>query len=148
MNFEEKIIERLKRIEREVERLRVWERPAGGSGFGEWVTYTPTLVGWSSTTTLICKYLKMGKILFFSAIISGTSNSTTTTFTLPETAILTEYSGAMGLCVNNGSELTVAARYTIVQGSDICKTYTNMAYGTWTASGTKRVSVYGWIATN
>ena len=32
MNFEEKIIERLKRIEREVERLRVWERPAGGSG--------------------------------------------------------------------------------------------------------------------
>jgi len=27
MNFEEKIIERLKRIEREVERLRVWERP-------------------------------------------------------------------------------------------------------------------------
>ena len=32
MNFEEKIIERLKRIEREVERLRVKERPAGGSG--------------------------------------------------------------------------------------------------------------------
>ena len=32
MNFEEKIIERLKRQEKEVERLRVWERPAGGSG--------------------------------------------------------------------------------------------------------------------
>ena len=32
MNFEEKIIERLKRIEREGERLRVKERPAGGSG--------------------------------------------------------------------------------------------------------------------
>lgn len=32
MNFEEKIIERLKRLEREVERLRVKERPAGGSG--------------------------------------------------------------------------------------------------------------------
>ena len=32
MNFEEKIIERLKRVEREVERLRVKERPAGGSG--------------------------------------------------------------------------------------------------------------------
>ena len=34
MNFEEKIIERLKRQEKEVERLRVWERPAGGSGGG------------------------------------------------------------------------------------------------------------------
>lgn len=34
MNFEEKLIERLKRVEREVERLRVWERPAGGSGGG------------------------------------------------------------------------------------------------------------------
>ena len=32
MNFEEKLIERLKRLEKEVERLRVWERPAGGSG--------------------------------------------------------------------------------------------------------------------
>jgi len=32
MNFEEKIIERLKRLEREVERLRVKERPAGESG--------------------------------------------------------------------------------------------------------------------
>ena len=32
MNFEEKIIERLKRLEREVERLRVKESPAGGSG--------------------------------------------------------------------------------------------------------------------
>jgi len=32
MNFEEKLIERLKRVEREVERLRVWERPAGGGG--------------------------------------------------------------------------------------------------------------------
>lgn len=32
MNFEEKLIERLKRLEREVERLQVWERPASGSG--------------------------------------------------------------------------------------------------------------------
>ena len=30
-NFDEKIIERLKRLEREVDRLRVKERPAGGS---------------------------------------------------------------------------------------------------------------------
>ena len=35
MNFEEKIIERLKRLEREVKRLRAKERPAGGSGVSD-----------------------------------------------------------------------------------------------------------------
>ena len=32
MNFDETMLNRLKRMEREVERLRVWERPAGGGG--------------------------------------------------------------------------------------------------------------------
>lgn len=114
-----------------------------------WQEWSPTLTGWSSTTTLICKYLKMGKILFFSAIISGTSNDYSASFTLPETsANITEYTGTMGYCIDNGSPLTVAARYGIAQGSNICKAYTNMEAGPWTASGTKMVSVYGWIATD
>lgn len=110
-----------------------------------WSSWTPTLVGWSSTTVVRCNYMKIGKILFFSAIISGTSNSTSTSFTLPENA-MTEYSGTMGYCVNNGSVLTAAARYAISTGSNVCRAYTNMVSGAWTASGTKRVSVYGWIA--
>lgn len=113
-----------------------------------WTSWTPTLTGWSSTTTLTCRYLKIGKILFFSAVIAGTSNDYSSSFTLPETAILTEYTGTMGYCVNNGSALTAAGRYAISQGSNICRAYTDMAAGAWTASGTKRVSVYGWIATN
>lgn len=41
-NFDEKTIERLKRLEREVERLRVWERPAGGSGVTDHGALNPT----------------------------------------------------------------------------------------------------------
>lgn len=113
-----------------------------------WTTWSPTLVGWSSTTSVSCKYYKLGTILFFSAIISGTSNSTSTSFTLPESNTGIGVTGAMGYCVNNGSVLTVAARYGITVGSNVCNTYTDMASGGWTASGTKRVSVYGWISTN
>lgn len=110
--------------------------------------WTPTLVGWSSTTLVQCTYYKLGNIVFFQAIINGTSNSTTTTFTLPENNAGLEVSGAMGYCVNNGSVLAVAARYSISTGSNICKAYTDMHAGAWTASGTKRISVFGWIYTN
>ena len=75
MNFEEKIIERLKRLEREVERLRVKESP------GAWQSWTPT---WTASTTnpaigngtLKGRYCKVGKMVTFS--ISLMFGSTTT----------------------------------------------------------------------
>lgn len=113
-----------------------------------YATWTPTLVGWSGTPTVYCYYYKLGRIMFFSAIISGTSDSTSTSFTLPEANGLSEYSGAMGWCTDNGTAFTTPGRFSISVGSNVCRAYTNMATGAWTASGTKRISVYGWIYTN
>lgn len=171
-NFDETLMKRLTKLEREVERLRVKERPAGGSGVtdhgaltgladndhpqylltsgkaADADNWTPTLVGWSSTTLVQCTYYKVGNIVFFQAIITGTSNSSSTSFTLPETNVGSEYTGAMGRCVDNGNALTTAGRFSIGQNSNVCNAYTNMASGAWTASGAKRISVYGWIAIN
>ena len=72
MNFEEKLIERLKRVEREVERLRVKESP------GAWLDWTPTLTvsgGTAPTYTgaFINRYCQVGKLV----VVTGQWYNTT-----------------------------------------------------------------------
>ena len=75
-DFDEKLIERLKRLEREVERLQVKEQPVGA-----WQSYT---VSWTAATTnpsigngtLSGRYTQIGKSVIYSiALVMG---STTT----------------------------------------------------------------------
>lgn len=60
-NFDEKLVDRLKRLEREVERLRVKESP------GAWLDWTPTLTvsGGTAPTyaTFINRYCMVGKLV-------------------------------------------------------------------------------------
>ena len=72
--FEEAIIQRIKQLEREVERLQRWERPK----LGQWTSFTPTYTGWTSgTVTGIFKYSVIGNIVFLLIdMTAGTSNST------------------------------------------------------------------------
>jgi len=75
-DFDEKLIERLKRLEREVERLQVKEQPVGA-----WQSYT---VSWTATTTnpsigngtLSGRYVQLGKTVI--CAVSLTMGSTTT----------------------------------------------------------------------
>jgi len=76
----EKILERLKRVEREVERLRVKESP------GVWTTWTPTLTGFSSNPpNSIYRYCLVGKkcSVIVSQASAGTSNANTFTISAP-----------------------------------------------------------------
>ena len=89
-NFDEKLIERLKRLEREVERLQVKEQPVGA-----WQSYT---VSWTADTTnpsigngtLVGRYVQIGKTVICSIALA--MGSTTTygsgdwSFSLPVTA--------------------------------------------------------------
>jgi hypothetical protein len=77
-DFDEKVIERIKRLEREVERLRVKESP------GVWTAWTPTVTwaGLAPTTTTVtsARYCKVGKLVAFNVYLtitrgSGTSNA-------------------------------------------------------------------------
>jgi len=77
MNFDEKAVDRIKKLEREVERLRVKESP------GAWQNWTPTVTGWAAGYTCIARYCKVGKLCFVYLYISGTSNTTDAKATLP-----------------------------------------------------------------
>jgi hypothetical protein len=82
-NFDEKVVDRIKRLEREVERLRVKESP------GAWLDWTPTVAfnNTAPTTSITyARYAKVGKIVHVQALIAvtkGSSNSTQFSITMP-----------------------------------------------------------------
>lgn len=60
---------------------------ATGSGEpgGAWTDFDTTVVGFSSTSVKELRYKQIGKTVFVRVSVQGTSNSATTTFTLPVT---------------------------------------------------------------
>ena len=84
-NFDEKTIDRIKKLEREVERLRVKESP------GAWLDWTPTLgasgsMTYTATTINHARYSKIGKLCFITMYVTGTTGGTASyylTATLP-----------------------------------------------------------------
>lgn len=109
-----------------------------------WTTITPTQTGWSSTTILTGRYTQIGKLVVYTFQVSGTSNATSATITLPVNAANTAnilFEGVNGRSVDNGAALTAATRFSIDPSSDATKAslFSNMASGNWTASGTKTV---------
>ena len=136
--FENAVIQRIKQLEREVERLQRWERPK----LGQWTSFTPTYTGWTSeTVTGTFKYSVIGNIVFLLIdMTAGTSNATNAAINLPVNADLNvSYGGALGMAMDNGTVLTQATKWYIGGTSQTISFNTNMANGAWTASGTKRV---------
>ena len=76
MNFDEKTVERIKKLEREVERLRVKESP------GAWQSWTPTFAAgtgtFADTTGSIGWYCTIGKVMhisiYFNVVDKGTAS--------------------------------------------------------------------------
>ena len=87
--FDEAVIQRIKQLEREVERLQRWEQPVG-----KWQSYT---VSWTATTTnpsigngtLIGRYTQIGKTVMGSIYLKCGSTTTYGSgawfFSLPKT---------------------------------------------------------------
>lgn len=51
--------------------------------FTDWTAWTATLTGFSGTPTQVNRYCRIGNVVFAEVNISGTSNATGFTFTLP-----------------------------------------------------------------
>lgn len=119
-----------------------------------WTDYagTSTITGWSSFTSgrKLIYYKKIGKIVFISFLLEGTSNSTAVSFTLPYTAADLEGTGLLefgstGTSIqDNGVVLTVATRIRLDGATNTVYMYTNMGTAGWTASGTKSVRGSFW----
>ena len=105
-----------------------------------WTDYSAisTIVGWTSFTTKQIYYKKVGKLIFCAFYLSGTSDSATTTFTLPSNA--TQYfGGAIAQAKDNGSTLTTAVRIFGGGGGNAFAAYKDFSSASWTTSGTKEI---------
>ena len=114
-----------------------------------WTDYssTSTVVGWSSFTTKKIFYKKVGRLVFVAFTLTGTSNSTAVTFTLPF-AVINEaglrFGDALSLATDNGVTLTTPGRVTTQENDTTAFIYTEFANAAWTASGSKDVRGSFW----
>jgi hypothetical protein len=109
----------------------------------DWVDYsaTSTIVGWSSFTTKRIRYRVIGKQIFVSYNLLGTSNSTSANFSLPF-PILNNTELATPLVVNNGGYALVIADLSggcFISSNTFGVRWAGSSTG-WTASGTKQIS--------
>jgi len=105
----------------------------------DWVDYSAisTIVGWSSFTTKVLKYRIIGKQIFVIFEFNGTSNSATTTFTLPTTTINQVNTNIYSVDNGTGNLGMVSLSSSTVTGYK-WTSLTAVSSG-WTASGTKRL---------
>jgi len=113
-----------------------------------WTDYfsTSTKVGWSSPSGSIF-YKLIGKILFVSYEIDGTSNDTVTHFTLPYSrpADSNMYMDFSCTFKNAGSYSATPGMVEIANSSNVVNFYTSFAGGAWTGSSEKLVRGQFWI---
>ena len=105
----------------------------------DWVDYsaTSTIVGWSSTPTKIIKYRIIGKQMFVYFNLQGTSNSTTTTFTLPVNNVFGNSVSFLALAVDNGITTGAGNSY-ILDSTNIVILRKDQIGNSFTNSGTKQ----------
>ena len=118
------------------------------SALGVWQDWTPAVTGWAAGYTVnVARYKLIGKTCFFTVEISGTSNSTAVTISVP----FLSYSGAgdpvwggtNAYQVDNGVVSTAPGRWYIGENSGTLYAVKDMSAGAWTASGAKRIRVTG-----
>ncbi len=114
-----------------------------------WTDYstTSTIVGWSAGATIVLKYCIIGKLMFVQYNISGTSNSTAVSFTLPNTA-----NGTQGFptafITDNSAPLLTNGYTSIVTGTSHVDVYSTGQGAGWTASNLKIIVGSFFIAIN
>lgn len=105
----------------------------------DWIDYsaTSTIVGWSVLTTKKIRYRVIGKQVFVQVQLIGTSNSTTTTFTLPFSSSSNIYTLSYAWGINNGTFVNSA--FEIAGSSSTVSLTYNGGTTSWTASGSKQI---------
>ena len=119
------------------------------SNSGGWQDYSggSTIVGFSSILTKVIYYKKIGKTVFVTMYITGTSNSTSFTFTVPYTnAAYSNPQGynAMVQVRDNSVTQTTPGVVLLPQNSSTVTVFKDCAQNPFTASGNKFVSGQFW----
>lgn len=117
--------------------------------------YTGTVVGWSGTPDKVLTYAVIGKLLLMSVYINGTSNSTTTSVTIPS-GLTSASQGVSQILpvrvIDNGVILQTPGIAILEDNGTVIDFYTNYsgyknyAGAAWTSTGTKQVhGNFAWI---
>jgi len=113
-------------------------RKVDSATMGSPIGWTTTITGFSGAPTQTCKYTLRHKTCNIDVNISGTSNATSFTFTLPFIAKNTDYQ-LFGLYTDNGINNN-AGVITYTAGSNVASCSKSNGNFTWTGSGTKAVT--------
>ena len=110
-----------------------------GGGGSAWATWTPTVVGFSGTPTVVARYKKIGKTVFCRLRVDGTSNATSFTVTLPLKHNVNASIYAVGRTQDNTTSfdwgfLIIVANATTTTA---CQIYRAVNTSGWTAANTK-----------
>ena len=102
-----------------------------------WTNYAPTIVGWGSYTVNTCRYRRIGKMMFVSFSIDGTSNSSTTTISLPAANqnITNHHTWYATVVYNNGAYEN--AGHCLMTAGAATLSFYRAGAATYTASGRK-----------
>lgn len=99
---------------------------------------TSTVTGWSSFTTKLIAYKKIGKTVHVWFLLDGTSNATTATFTLPHSNQIGSTLEAVCRVVDNGTFQTNPGRISMVASSSTVTLHLDLTGTAFTASGNKQ----------
>jgi hypothetical protein len=131
----QQLVTEVKRLQRRVGYLERLEKADGKA-----VDYSSlaTIVGWSSYTTKVLSYTRVGKLVMVQIRLEGTSNSATTTVTLPFPVATGLDQFGLIYAVDNGGT-PVAGKLQVTGSILYLSPALNAAYTGWTASGAKTV---------
>ncbi|KKN36236.1 hypothetical protein LCGC14_0775660 [marine sediment metagenome] len=113
-----------------------------------WTDYggTSTIVGWAATPTKNIWYKKIGNLVFVNYYITGTSNATNVTFTLPYTTKNSTQANIASAArvTDNGTLSGTSGLLYLTANSNTAAVYTGWDAAAWTNSGTKTVQGQFW----
>lgn len=110
-----------------------------------WVDHSSlsTISGFSTLSTVVIKYIPIGKTFMYYFYVSGTSNGPNFTFTIHTNHLGSTYFTGGGLNRNGGNLSNNAPRITITSNSATISVLNTLAGSTWSGAGTKEAS--GWF---
>ena len=109
-----------------------------------WIDFSEqsTIVGWSSYTNKQIRYKQIGNIVYVAFNILGTSNSTSTTFTIPILPRTPINGNVTYGADSSGTQIALVGQATVPSNIVTMYRFTSVSAVTisWTASGTKQIN--------
>lgn len=108
-------------------------------GYPGWFSFAASYTGYASISSSLAKFKIDGEECTIRAFVTGTSNATTLTFTIPVTSPNTADFPALG--VDNGLSLPGPALVEVVFNTSTANAYKDYQTASWTSSSTKSINL-------